>query len=399
MTGRDPGERHRGASPLELLFDLTFVVAFSAAASEFAHLLADDHIGAALIGFTIAMFAVCWAWINFAWFASAFDTDDWMYRTLTMVQMVGVLILAIGLAPMFASIDAGAAIDNRVMVFGYVVMRVALVAQWLRAAVQDPERRSTALTYAVVIVVAQLGWVGLALAATSVRRFIGLAAGLALAELLGPVLAERKAATPWHPHHIAERYGLLVIVALGEGVLGTVAALSAVIADQGWTLETATTGLAGVGLTWGVWWAYFILPSGDALARRRDRAWGWGYGHIALFAAVTAIGAGMDVAATSIAGESHLTPTATVVAVAVPVGASLLLVYVLYSYLVSAVDRFHGALLASTAAVIGVAVGLAAADVAVAWCLLVLAAAPVVSIVGYECRGHRHLAASLQRTP
>jgi len=64
MTGRDPGERHRGASPLELLFDLTFVVAFSAAASEFAHLLADDHIGAALIGFTIAMFAVCWAWIN-----------------------------------------------------------------------------------------------------------------------------------------------------------------------------------------------------------------------------------------------------------------------------------------------------------------------------------------------
>jgi len=42
---------------------------------------------------------------------------------------------------------------------------------------------------------------------------------------------------------------------------------------------------------------------------------------------------------------------------------------------------------------------LAAADVAVAWCLLVLAAAPVVSIVGYECRGHRHLAASLQRTP
>jgi len=251
----------------------------------------------------------------------------------------------------------------------------------------------------VVIVVAQLGWVGLALAATSVRRFIGLAAGLALAELLGPVLAERKAATPWHPHHIAERYGLLVIVALGEGVLGTVAALSAVIADQGWTLETATTGLAGVGLTWGVWWAYFILPSGDALARRRDRAWGWGYGHIALFAAVTAIGAGMDVAATSIAGESHLTPTATVVAVAVPVGASLLLVYVLYSYLVSAVDRFHGALLASTAAVIGVAVGLAAADVAVAWCLLVLAAAPVVSIVGYECRGHRHLAASLQRTP
>ena len=80
MSGRDPYEDHRVATPLELLFDLTFVVAFGVAASEFAHMLAEGHVGAGLAGFAFSTFAVCWAWINFTWFASAYDTDDWMYR-------------------------------------------------------------------------------------------------------------------------------------------------------------------------------------------------------------------------------------------------------------------------------------------------------------------------------
>ena len=76
MSGRDPHERHRVSTPLELLFDLTFAVAFGVAASEFADKLAEHQIGAGLAGFVFATFAVCWAWINFSWFASAYDTDD-----------------------------------------------------------------------------------------------------------------------------------------------------------------------------------------------------------------------------------------------------------------------------------------------------------------------------------
>ena len=91
MAGRDPHEEHRVTTPLELLFDLTFVVAFGIAANEFAHMLAENHVGAGLLGFSFATFAICWAWINFAWFASAYDTDDWIYRLMTMLQMVGVL--------------------------------------------------------------------------------------------------------------------------------------------------------------------------------------------------------------------------------------------------------------------------------------------------------------------
>jgi low temperature requirement protein LtrA len=159
MTGRDPDEPHRAATPLELLFDLTFVVAFGVAAEQLAHLLADGHLASGLTGFSFAMFAVCWAWINFSWFASAYDTDDWPFRVATMVQMVGVLIFTLGLPDVFASLDQGQQVNNTVTVAGYVVMRIAMGFQWLRAATQDPARRSACLTYLATILVAQAGWV------------------------------------------------------------------------------------------------------------------------------------------------------------------------------------------------------------------------------------------------
>jgi hypothetical protein len=76
MSGRDPYEQHRTATALELLYDLTFVVAFGVASEQLAHLLAEGHYAAGLTGFVLAVFAICWAWINFSWFASAYDTDD-----------------------------------------------------------------------------------------------------------------------------------------------------------------------------------------------------------------------------------------------------------------------------------------------------------------------------------
>ena len=158
MTGRDPHEAHRAATPLELLFDLTFATSFGLAASEAASVLAGGHVIAGLVGFGFASFAICWAWINFSWFSSAYDTDDWLFRIVTMVQMIGVLVLAAGVPRMFASIERSGRLDNSVMVLGYVIMRVALVFQWLRAAKDNSARRRVCLTYATTISIAQVGW-------------------------------------------------------------------------------------------------------------------------------------------------------------------------------------------------------------------------------------------------
>jgi low temperature requirement protein LtrA len=391
MTGRDPEEQHRAATPLELLYDLTFVVAFGAAGNEAAHFVAEGHWRTALIGFGFAMFAVIWAWIQNTWFASAYDTDDWIYRLLTLVQMIGVLVLALGLPPMFESIDRGVHVDNAAMVLGYVIMRIGLVALWLRAAYQDPARRRCALTYATTLFAAQLGWIGLLLADTSIGRMFAIAGVLIFIELSGPVVAERRyGGTPWHPHHIAERYGLLTIITLGEVILGTVAALDAVVRAEGWTTETALVGFAGVGLAFGMWWMYFVLPYGDLLHRFRERSFGWGYGHVPLFASLAATGAGLHVAALSIEHETHISLVAVVASTAVPLAVYVLSLYGLYSLLTREVDPFHFWLVSATAACLAVAMVLAAAAAPLAACLLVLALAPAVTVVGYELVGHRH---------
>ena len=399
MVGRDPGETHRGATPLELFFDLTLVVAFAQAGSETAHLIAEGHVGSAIAAFAFVMFAVCWAWINFSWFASAFDTDDWFYRVTTMVQMVGVLVLALGIPRVFESIDQGEPVDNSVVVAGYIVMRVAMLAQWIRVAVQDPGHARVALGYVVTISVSQVGWTGALFFDLRAAAFLPLALLLIGIELIGPILAERRdGGTPWHPHHIAERYGLLVIITLGEGILGTIVAVAALVDHVGWSAEAVLVTVAGIGLTFGLWWSYFIIPSADVLERHRHRSWGWGYGHIPLLASIAAIGAGVHVAAYVVEGEAAIGVIGAVLATAIPVAVATLAYFVLYSYLVRGVDPFHIGLFLGTIAVLVIAMLLAANGVSLGWSLVVVMLAPVVTIVGFETVGHRHMAVALART-
>ena len=128
MRARDTEEPHRASTPLELLFDLCFVVAVSQAARELSQSLALNHLESGIQGYLMVFFAIWWAWVNFTWFASAYDVDDVPYRLLTFVQIIGVLILAAGVPAAFRQGNF------TVATIGYVVMRVALVTQWLRAA-------------------------------------------------------------------------------------------------------------------------------------------------------------------------------------------------------------------------------------------------------------------------
>jgi low temperature requirement protein LtrA len=400
MTGRSTGGSHRAATPLELLFDLTFVAAFGVAGNELAHGLAVGHGAAAIGGFAFAMGAIIWAWINYSWFASAFDTDDWLFRVVTMVQMTGVIILAIGIPPMFASIDEGHAIDTAVIVAGYVVMRLAMVAQWLRAAAADPRYRRIAVAYAVAISIAQIGWVLVAILPLGVGGTLVGAAILWIIELAGPVLAERRGIrggdgmTPWNPHHIAERYSLLAIIALGETVLGTLAAAQAISDAQGWQLDAIVVVGAGVGLTFALWWTYFLLPSAPILAVDRDRAFPWGYGHILVFASIAAVGAGLHVIGYVYDEHYHVPVLTAVLAVAVPVIVYLIALMLLHAWLVRGWPR-TGMLQLVAVAIAVLSVVLAAVGVPLWLCLLVVLAAPVSLVIAYEGGAWRTLAQQL----
>ncbi|NLU73901.1 low temperature requirement protein A [Streptomyces sp. HNM0575] len=393
VRGRDPEESGRAATPLELLFDLTFVVAVNTAANHFAEMLAEGHPAQAVAAFALAMFAISVAWINFSWFASAFGTDDWLHRALTMLQMVGVVVLALGLPAMFHSVDEGEQLDLRIMVLGYVVMRIAMVAQWWRVARGSRSYRTVGLANIRWTAIAQFGWVAIGFTEPPLQVVIVAIAVLGALELLLPVFTQGSAGgTPWHPHHVAERYSLFAIITLGEGVVGTVASSGDLLGGATgthWSGKAIAVVVAGVGLTFGMWWTYFATPFADVLVHRRGRGYLFGYGHIPLFFGIAGAGAGLHVAGLHLEHHAHLGPVPVVLSLALPVALYLLMVYLLHTLLLSA-DPFHLLLISATLAVLAVAAGLAAAGVSIAVCLLVVMAAPFVTVVGYETVGHRH---------
>ncbi len=405
MTGRDPLERGRGASTLELLFDLAFVVAFSLAGGQLAHFIVEGHTWLGLAGYAIVLFGICWAWINFSWFASAFDTDDWVYRLTTFVQMVGVVVLALGIVPMFHSIDPtlhelddDLFVDNSIIVFGYVIMRVAQIVQWMRVAVQAPELRRTAVAYIVSLAVAQLIWTAMIVLQQPIGWALATGAVALAIELTGPVVGERIRQTPWHAHHIAERYGLLTIIAIGETVVGTVISLEALFEVQGLSIDLLVIAFAGVGLAFAMWWIYFTLPSAAVLQHERDRkAFPWGYGHMVVFGAIAAVGAGLHVAAYAVEDPGHVPALRAVVAVAVPVTAFLVAVVALGVVLVGwEKSRFEVLAMLGSLAAVALAIALAAGGAPLATCLVLITVAPAIQIASDELTGARSRVRALE---
>ncbi|WP_394826286.1 low temperature requirement protein A [Pendulispora albinea] len=329
MSARDPHEEGRIASALELLFDLCFVVAVAQAAAQLHHALSGDaahhvapHIGHGLLGYALVFYAIFWAWLNFTWFASAFDTDDGMFRFTTLVQIGGVLVLAAGVPAAFE------ALDFTVPVMGYVIMRLAMVSQWLRVAKSCPELRPTAMRYAIGIVLVQIGWLlwlwiphgPMALAAFAV---------LALGEGAVPVVAENAGQTPWHRHHITERYGLFNIIVLGEVITASTAAIGdAAGGHSGHVLPMIGLAAAGLVIVFSMWSLYFDHPAHHVLTSF-GRAIAFGFGHIVIFAAAAMVGAGIEVAIDFDTGKTSLGPVAAALALTVPVAIYLLAVWLL----------------------------------------------------------------------
>ncbi|MER7173158.1 low temperature requirement protein A [Streptomyces mesophilus] len=326
MTARSRHEQHRAATPLELLFDLCFVVAVAQANSRLVHAFAESHWQQGIAGYLAVFFAIWWAWMNFTWFASAYDTDDALYRVVTLVQITGVLILAAGVPRAF---DDG---DFTLAVIGYVVMRLALTFQWLRAAhgSADPAERRVARRYAAGLVLTQLGWIGMLFVPDAARGYVFVA--LMLAELAVPVVAERDWATHWHPHHIAERYGLFTLIVLGETIAGaTVAVQHAVDGDGHGSLDgLVPLAAGGLLIVFCAWWIYFAVPIHEHLASNRQ-GFVWGYGHFLVFAAAAAIGAGVELAVEQTVGEAHISERAATAAVTVPAALFFLVVWLLHA--------------------------------------------------------------------
>ncbi|MFG2651001.1 low temperature requirement protein A [Streptomyces sp. NPDC048436] len=374
--GRD--EAHRAATPLELFFDLCFVVAVAQAGAELVHAIAEGHAGEGVLNYAMVFFALFWAWVNFSWFASAYDNDDVLYRVVTLVQIAGVLVFAAGVSKGFEEHDF------LLIWLGYLIMRVALTTQWLRVAkTATGAERTTALRYAFGVLVCQIGWSGLLFLPEGGRAWLFLA--MAIVEMCVPVYAERAYTTAWHPHHISERYGLFTIIVLGETIAAATIAVKSGIDEHDALGELLPIAVGGLLMVFAAWWIYFVVPVHGRLSGNRQ-AFLWGYGHYVILGAAAAIGAGIEVAVEEAVGKSHISTLAASAAVTVPMALYLLTVWLLHS-------RYYKVGIAQQLVLPTAALATLASTFAGSWAVLVaglVAAATVATGVTLTSRMARH---------
>jgi low temperature requirement protein LtrA len=209
-------------------------------------------------------------------------------------------MLAAGIPDLFDDGQSG------LVVAGYAVMRLAMVAFWLRAAGADEAGRSTALRYAVGIAAVQLFWIWRLVVEDQAWRYGTFAIGIVL-ELLVPVVAERGRRTPHHPHHITERYALFTIIVLGEVILASVQAVQGAL-ESGVTGDLLGVMLGGLLVVYSLWWIYFKRDHLDLFEGPLRDNFVAGYGHFAVFASVAATGAALAASVDLATHEAHASP-------------------------------------------------------------------------------------------
>lgn len=303
ISARDPDEPNRPSTTLELLFDLVYVIAVAAAASGLHHRLLE-HDFSGFLTFIIAFFILWNAWTSFTWFASGYDPDDWYYRLSVMLQMFGSLMIAANINQFF---EQGL---TWIGVTGYAIMRLASCSQWWRVYQQVEGHKRVAGRSIVGLLTLQSLWILWLFLPSSIQTpalFIFI-----LAELLMPLWARAAQSLNWHPHHIAERYGLLTIIVLGEGVLGVSNSIQYFLVNSASAASVIILlGLSLVALVFALWWLYFTIPFGAILdnVRRRYDLFLFGYGHFFVFATLAALGSSLNLVTDARADTSNIAVT------------------------------------------------------------------------------------------
>ena len=235
-------------TPLELFFDLVFVLALT----QCTALMADEPTWTGLAKGLLVLGALWWAWVGYAWLTSAVDPEEGIVRIAIFAAMAGLLV---------AALCVPGAFDESAMLFAgaYAVVRFAQILLLALAGQDDAALRRSVLT-------GLLGstTVGVALifaAAFADGPLQGVLWTLAiLLDMAGPYLFGSEG---WKltPSHFAERHGLIVIIALGESIVAIGAGVEFAI-----TLGVVVAAVVGIAIAAAQWWLYF-----DVVARVAER--------------------------------------------------------------------------------------------------------------------------------
>lgn len=276
----------RGASRLELFFDLAFVLVVA----ELAAGLRDDvSLHKALV--TAGLFTVVWwSWMSSTLYANRFDHDDVLFRSMKLAGMLAVVGMA-------ASVSDATGKYATPFVLSYVAIRLLLLLQYVRAYRHVEAAREVVRTYLYGTAAGAVLWLA-SLAVDGPARYAMWALGL-LVDAAAPVLVTvTRTPLPLHLEHLPDRFSLFVILVLGESVAAVVHGVH----DASWEVGSVLAGAVCFVVAAALWWSYFDL-AGAGAKHLLDQAGEDGgtashdvyvYGQLPLCLSLAAVGVGIE---------------------------------------------------------------------------------------------------------
>jgi low temperature requirement protein LtrA len=235
-------------TPLELFFDLVFVLALT----QCTALMADNPTWDGLAKGMLVLGVLWWAWVGYAWLTSVVDPEEGVVRLVLFAAMAGLLIAALCVPDVFGD-------TALLFACAYGVVRAAHIALFLLASRDDPELRKSTTGLAGSTALGT----GLLVAASFADGMLqGALWALALVLDMGGPLLFGQDGWKLMPAHFAERHGLIVIIALGESIVAIGIGADAAV-DAGIVVAAAL----GIVVAAALWWLYFDIVA--LVAERR----------------------------------------------------------------------------------------------------------------------------------
>ncbi|HXE43766.1 MAG TPA: low temperature requirement protein A [Conexibacter sp.] len=291
------GER---VTPLELFFDLVFVLAIT----QCTALMAATPTWRGLAQGLLVLGVLWWSWTGYAWLTSVVDPEEGSVRLVMILAMAAFLICGLTVPETFGS-------EGLLFALAYGVVRVAHILLFLLASRDDPGLRHAVTRLAISTAIG----VGILLLASATHGGVQIGVwALALVLDMAGGLVIDPAGWRLVPGHFAERHGLIVIIALGESIaaLGT---SSGHHVDGG----VVAAAVLGVVVAAGLWWLYFdvvapvstrrLIAAAEGAERNRMARDSFSFLHYPMVAGIVLVALGMKKTLAHVSEPLQLVPT------------------------------------------------------------------------------------------
>ena len=271
-------------TPLELFFDLVFVLALT----QCTQLMADEPTWSGLAKAMLVLAVLWWSWSGYAWLTSLVDPEEGVVRIAMFGAMAAFLVAALCVPEAFGD-------SALIFALAYAGVRIAHIVLFVIGSRDDPNLRASVIALAISTAIG----VGLLVAASFTDGTLsGVLWGVAiLLDYGGPYFFGVEG---WRmvPSHFAERFGLIVIIALGESIVAIGVGVESEV-DAG----IVVAAVLGVIVAGALWWLYFDVVALVAERRLSQAAPGrernsigrdsYGYLHFPMVAGIVLLALGL----------------------------------------------------------------------------------------------------------